>query len=47
MDEMGEARGTYRRELHTKFWLETPKGKYHLGQLGINERMILKLILNK
>jgi hypothetical protein len=44
MDEVDEACGTDRRELDTKFQLETPKGKYPFGQFSINERMILKLI---
>jgi len=42
---MGEACGTDRREMDTKFLLEPPKGKYPFGQLCINERIILKLIL--
>jgi len=44
MDKMGEACGTDRREMDTKFLFETPKGKYPFGQLCINERIIIKLI---
>jgi len=43
-DETGEVRSTDRRELDTKFRLETLKGKYPFGQLCINERVTLKLI---
>jgi hypothetical protein len=47
MDRMGEACCTDRRDMDTKFLLESPKGKYTFGQLCINERIILKLILKK
>jgi hypothetical protein len=30
------------RELLTKFWLETMKGRDHFGELGLDERIILK-----
>jgi hypothetical protein len=43
MDKMGEACSTERREMDTKFLLETLKGKYPFGKLCINERIILKL----
>jgi hypothetical protein len=29
---------------HTTFWLENFKGRGHLGDLGVNGRIILKLI---
>jgi len=27
--------------MHTVFWLENLKGRYHLEDLGVDERMIL------
>jgi hypothetical protein len=33
--------------MHTVFWLENLKGRDHLGDLGINERIILEWILGK
>jgi hypothetical protein len=37
-----------RSEIHTKFWLESLKGKdHHLEDLSIDERIILKWILRK
>jgi hypothetical protein len=34
-------------EMHTKVWLENLKGIFALGDVGINERVILKFILSK
>jgi hypothetical protein len=36
-----------RREIHTKFSEENLKKGDHLADLGIDERVILKCILNK
>jgi hypothetical protein len=36
-----------RLEMHTEFYLENPKGTDHLKDLGVGERIILKLILMK
>jgi hypothetical protein len=33
--------------MHTKFWLENPKGRDHLEDLGVNEKIILEWILGK
>jgi hypothetical protein len=38
---------TGRRKLHTKYWLESFKGKYYKEDLNIDGRAILKLILRK
>jgi hypothetical protein len=32
---------------HTKFWLETLKGRDHLEDLGIDRKIILEWILGK
>jgi hypothetical protein len=36
-----------RLEMHAEFWSENLKGRYHLGDLLIDERIILKWILKK
>jgi len=36
-----------RREMHTGFWWGNLKERYHLEDLGIDRRIILKWILNK
>jgi hypothetical protein len=33
--------------IHTTFYLEALKGRDHLGDLNVDEKMILKLILKK
>jgi hypothetical protein len=33
--------------MHTKFWSEKLKGRDHLEDLGIDEKIILKWILRK
>jgi hypothetical protein len=33
--------------MHTEFWLENLEGRNHLGDLSIDERIILKWILKK
>jgi len=33
-----------RREVHTGFWWGDPRKEVHLGDLGVDGRMILKLI---
>jgi hypothetical protein len=33
--------------MHTKFWLGNLKGRDHLEDLGIDWKIILKLILNR
>jgi hypothetical protein len=38
---MGEIRNAYR------FWSENLKGRYHLGDIGVDRRIILKLTLQK
>jgi hypothetical protein len=35
------------KKMHIKFWLENPRGKDHLGDLGIDGTMLLKEILKK
>jgi hypothetical protein len=34
-------------ETHIKFWLKNTKGRDHLGELGLDNRIILKLIFKK
>jgi hypothetical protein len=34
------------RQMHTKFRVEIPKERYHLEELGVDGRIILKIILN-
>jgi hypothetical protein len=36
-----------RQKMHTKFWLENTNGRDHLGDLYVDERIILKWILEK
>jgi hypothetical protein len=36
-----------RWQMNTKVWSENVKGRDHLGDLGVNERIILKLMLNR
>jgi hypothetical protein len=36
-----------RRDMHTGFWWENPRKKYHLKDERINGRIILKYIFNK
>jgi len=45
-DEVGGACGMYReyRNTYTGFWLGNLKERYHLKDIGINGRIILKLI---
>jgi hypothetical protein len=33
--------------VHTVFWLENLKGRDHLGNLGVDRKIILKWILGK
>jgi hypothetical protein len=35
------------REIHTGFWCENVKERYHLEDLGIDGRIILKCIFKK
>jgi putative hemolysin len=36
-----------RREMRTKFWMESLKGRDHAKDLGVDGRIILKWILRK
>jgi hypothetical protein len=36
-----------RKEMHTRFWWGKPGGKRPFEDLGVDGRLILKLILNK
>jgi hypothetical protein len=38
---------TEHRESHTQFWLENLNEKDHSGNIGIDGRILLKLILEK
>jgi len=37
----------HRKEVHTRFWSENLKENDQLGDLGVDERIILKCILKK
>jgi hypothetical protein len=44
---MGRVCGTYGREVYAEFWWVDLRERNHLEDLGIDERIILKLIFNK
>jgi hypothetical protein len=45
---MGGACGTYvRQELHTRFWWGGVREREHLETLGVDGRIILKLLFKK
>jgi hypothetical protein len=46
---MGGACGTHggKKEIHIGFWLVNMRERYHLEDLDVDGRIILKLILNK
>jgi hypothetical protein len=35
------------KEIETKFWSKPPKGRNQSGELGVDGRIILKLIMEK
>jgi hypothetical protein len=44
---MGREDSTYGGELHTGFWCGNLRERDHLEDLGVDRRLILKLILKK
>jgi hypothetical protein len=48
-NEMGGACSTYgeKREVHTGFWWGDPREGHHLGDPGVDRRIILKSIFKK
>ena len=46
VDEVGWSCGTYGEKIYTEFWLGNPKERGYLEDRGVDNRIILKLMLN-
>jgi len=47
MDEMGRVCGTYGGELNSGFWWGNLREREHLGDIGVEGRVLLQGIFNK